>query len=241
MDCTYGASSDPQYPVETLLLGPEYLAKRLYQLSPPEVGDNGHWFLKCVSLTSDMWSGLSNPSRFLWRRCDAGFDFGNGDGEAITVVRRRRGAEGERPDGAGVRRCEAGVRRCRGRRVVVGWLPAADGVVEPRRGGEGVAGSWSHADAVKAKGALRTASGDSWQVLPRSTYLIVHPSAKIMALWPMGVLVWMLERSAQKLSEKVISTSWNNIRLSRPQGSADPVLLLFVWTVLQYVLYHVGR
>ncbi|PVH37552.1 hypothetical protein PAHAL_5G028300 [Panicum hallii] len=36
MDCTYGASSDPQYPVETLLLGPEYLAKRLYQLSPPE-------------------------------------------------------------------------------------------------------------------------------------------------------------------------------------------------------------
>jgi hypothetical protein len=37
MDCTYGASSNPQYPVETLRLGPEYLAKRLYQLSPPEV------------------------------------------------------------------------------------------------------------------------------------------------------------------------------------------------------------
>ncbi|CAO2167645.1 unnamed protein product [Urochloa humidicola] len=36
MDCRYGASDNPQYPVETLLLGPEYLAKRLYQLSPPE-------------------------------------------------------------------------------------------------------------------------------------------------------------------------------------------------------------
>ncbi|KAG2603188.1 probable esterase PIR7A [Panicum virgatum] len=38
MDCKYGASTNPQsqYPVETLLLGPEYLAKRLYQLSPPE-------------------------------------------------------------------------------------------------------------------------------------------------------------------------------------------------------------
>ena len=39
MDCTYSASSNPEYPVETLLPGPEYLAKRLYQLSPPEVGD----------------------------------------------------------------------------------------------------------------------------------------------------------------------------------------------------------
>nr|CAB3479350.1 unnamed protein product [Digitaria exilis] len=37
MDRTYDrGSSNPQYPVETLLLGPEYLAKRLYQLSPPE-------------------------------------------------------------------------------------------------------------------------------------------------------------------------------------------------------------
>ena len=57
MDCTFGASTNPQYPVETLLLGPEYLATRLYQLSPPEVGDsNGHWFLKCKSLTSGMGS-----------------------------------------------------------------------------------------------------------------------------------------------------------------------------------------
>jgi hypothetical protein len=38
MDCIYSTGSEPEHPVETLLLGPEYLAKRLYQLSPPEVG-----------------------------------------------------------------------------------------------------------------------------------------------------------------------------------------------------------
>ena len=43
MDCTYSASSNPEYPVETLLPGPEYLAKRLYQLSPPEVGADKQW------------------------------------------------------------------------------------------------------------------------------------------------------------------------------------------------------
>lgn len=36
MDCIYSTGSEPEHPVETLLLGPEYLAKRLYQLSPPE-------------------------------------------------------------------------------------------------------------------------------------------------------------------------------------------------------------
>ncbi|KAL6613858.1 hypothetical protein ACP70R_036128 [Stipagrostis hirtigluma subsp. patula] len=36
MDCTIRTSGDPRDPIETLLLGPEYLARRLYQLSPPE-------------------------------------------------------------------------------------------------------------------------------------------------------------------------------------------------------------
>jgi hypothetical protein len=43
MDCTHGTSGDPQNPAETFLLGPQYLAQRLYQLSPPEASTyNGH-------------------------------------------------------------------------------------------------------------------------------------------------------------------------------------------------------
>ncbi|TVU34675.1 hypothetical protein EJB05_16520, partial [Eragrostis curvula] len=36
MDCTRGTSGDPQNPMATFLLGPQYMAHRLYQLSPPE-------------------------------------------------------------------------------------------------------------------------------------------------------------------------------------------------------------
>ncbi|OQU88164.1 probable esterase PIR7A [Sorghum bicolor] len=36
MDCAYSASNPECPALETVLLGPEYLAKRLYQLSPPE-------------------------------------------------------------------------------------------------------------------------------------------------------------------------------------------------------------
>ncbi|KAJ1286982.1 hypothetical protein BS78_03G394600 [Paspalum vaginatum] len=36
LDCKIGASGDPQHPVEILQFGPQYLEKRLYQLSPPE-------------------------------------------------------------------------------------------------------------------------------------------------------------------------------------------------------------
>ncbi|KAK3166431.1 hypothetical protein QOZ80_1AG0045710 [Eleusine coracana subsp. coracana] len=36
MDCTHRTGGDPQNPIPTFLLGPHYLAKRLYQLSPLE-------------------------------------------------------------------------------------------------------------------------------------------------------------------------------------------------------------
>ncbi|XP_062206290.1 probable esterase PIR7A, partial [Phragmites australis] len=36
IDRTLGTSGDPQHPVESFLLGPQYLAQRLYQLSPHE-------------------------------------------------------------------------------------------------------------------------------------------------------------------------------------------------------------
>ncbi|KAK3162946.1 hypothetical protein QOZ80_1BG0095700 [Eleusine coracana subsp. coracana] len=36
MDCTHRTGGNPQNPMPTFLLGPQYLAKRLYQLSPPE-------------------------------------------------------------------------------------------------------------------------------------------------------------------------------------------------------------
>jgi hypothetical protein len=44
MDCKIETSGDPQRPVETIQFGPRYLEQRLYQLCPPEVGDNGHSF-----------------------------------------------------------------------------------------------------------------------------------------------------------------------------------------------------
>ena len=72
---------------------------------------------------------------------NAGPDPGNGDGKAVTAVPRRHDDERERPDGGAVRRREAGVRRRQGRRVGAGRLPGADGVAEPRHGGERVAGS----------------------------------------------------------------------------------------------------
>jgi hypothetical protein len=37
MDCTLGSTDDPQNPDKTFLFGPEYMARRVYQLSPPEV------------------------------------------------------------------------------------------------------------------------------------------------------------------------------------------------------------
>ncbi|KAF0897481.1 hypothetical protein E2562_037525 [Oryza meyeriana var. granulata] len=36
MDCTIQTTGDPQDPDETFLFGPEYMARRVYQLSPPE-------------------------------------------------------------------------------------------------------------------------------------------------------------------------------------------------------------
>ncbi|CAL4959564.1 unnamed protein product [Urochloa decumbens] len=38
MDSKMETSGDPQHPVETIQLGPQFLEQRLYQLSPPEVG-----------------------------------------------------------------------------------------------------------------------------------------------------------------------------------------------------------
>jgi len=45
MDCKFETSvaGDPQHPVATFRFGPQYMKQRLYQLSPPEVGDNGHY------------------------------------------------------------------------------------------------------------------------------------------------------------------------------------------------------
>ncbi|CAL4969839.1 unnamed protein product [Urochloa decumbens] len=36
MDCTMGTTGDPQNPDKTFLFGPKYMARRVYQLSPPE-------------------------------------------------------------------------------------------------------------------------------------------------------------------------------------------------------------
>ncbi|CAO1942946.1 unnamed protein product [Urochloa humidicola] len=72
---------------------------------------------------------------------EVGFDPGEGGGEAVAAVPGRHDDERGPPDGGAVRYGEKGVRRRRGRRVVVGGVPAADGVVEPWHRGEGAAGS----------------------------------------------------------------------------------------------------
>uniref|UniRef100_A0A453DFS1 AB hydrolase-1 domain-containing protein n=1 Tax=Aegilops tauschii subsp. strangulata TaxID=200361 RepID=A0A453DFS1_AEGTS len=37
MDCALGSAGDPRNPDKTFLFGPKYMARRVYQLSPPEV------------------------------------------------------------------------------------------------------------------------------------------------------------------------------------------------------------
>ena len=61
MDTQYTFDRGPNNPPTSVIFGPEYLAAKLYQLSPPEVSYSVVSFLTCIYIKMTWWLSIAVP------------------------------------------------------------------------------------------------------------------------------------------------------------------------------------
>ncbi|RWW48851.1 hypothetical protein BHE74_00045048 [Ensete ventricosum] len=157
LDSKVTIGTDPQNPWSRIEFGPEYMAKRLYQLSPAEVCVH----TRCSTKTPDF---EFSPPLSCVLLIFPGPDAGDAAGEARELVLGRSATRWDRHGGE-VRVGEKGVRRVQGGLGHDRGLPALDDRSQPGGASGGDPRCRSYGDALQAGGSVQTPPRDCRKIL----------------------------------------------------------------------------